>query len=504
MVRFYSAGLLDPGSGYMAKFILLIGLAYPFGPIDLIPNRIPVIGYVDQIAFVIGGIALSYLALPRQSAPATTARTGTARMQWAKRVRAALLDGFAMALATPILRLSTGKWPAPADTASFRRAFRHFTPLPPLMRGLASVPAGREQLTRAMLAGWLLADDTYRGSLMGELTGGDTRPGNALRVWSGPPVTFLHLEKTAGMSIVAALAAQFHPLQIDADLRRAFPPHVLCPLPPFLLARVRRCALVWGHYDLPSIRRLGPGRFTFTLLRDPEARIVSLYRYWRGQAALDLGWNGMNAPVLAAQRLSLAEFLATDDPVIRDYIDNFYVRRLTGQYASLNAVDPLAADPQYWLDQALAALDTLDFVGLTEDSGWRAECARRAAGLCRPRPCAAGKCDGRCGGGCAAERSGRRVLGRHRRGRGGPGPAAAHQPGPAYLRGGGAALRCGTGRRTARNAPTTTHRERNRPRWYLTRTGPAPIAPRSCRERGRAFGVRSRHACVRGLPVQQA
>ena len=219
-----------------------------------------------------------------------------------------------------------------------------------------------------MLAGWLLADDTYRGSLMGELTGGDTRPGNALRVWSGPPVTFLHLEKTAGMSIVAALAAQFHPLQIDADLRRAFPPHVLCPLPPFLLARVRRCALVWGHYDLPSIRRLGPGRFTFTLLRDPEARIVSLYRYWRGQAALDLGWNGMNAPVLAAQRLSLAEFLATDDPVIRDYIDNFYVRRLTGQYASLNAVDPLAADPQYWLDQALAALDTLDFVGLTEDS----------------------------------------------------------------------------------------------------------------------------------------
>ncbi len=122
------------------------------------------------------------------------------------------------------------------------------------------------------------------------------------------------------------LSAQFHPLQIDADLRRAFPPHVLTPLPPFLLDRVRRCALVWGHYDVPSIRRLGADRFTFTLLREPKARIVSLYRYWRGQAALDLGWNGMNQPVLAAQRLSLAEFLATDDPWILDYIDNFYVR----------------------------------------------------------------------------------------------------------------------------------------------------------------------------------
>ena len=365
-LRSYGTGLIDPSRGYASKLILLIGLAYPLGPIDIIPNRIPVIGYLDQFAFVIGGIALSYLAQPLRGGGA--AWTGTRRMARAQRVRAALLDGFAMVLATPILRLAMGSWPAPADTAMFRRAFRHFTPLPPLMRGLASVPAAREQLTRAMLAGWLLADDTYRGGLMGEIAGEDPRPGNALRVWSGPPVTFLHLEKTAGMSIVSALAAQFHPLQIDADVRRAFPPHVLCPLPPFLLPRVRRCALVWGHYDLPSIRRLGPGRFTFTLLREPEARIVSLYRYWRGQAALDLGWNGMNAPVIAAQRLSLAEFLNTDDPVILDYIDNFYVRRLTGQYTSLNTVDPLAVDPQYWLEQALAALDTLDFVGLTEDS----------------------------------------------------------------------------------------------------------------------------------------
>jgi len=377
VVRFYAAGLLDPAQGYLSKLIILIGLAYPFGPIDIIPNRIPVIGYFDQIVFVVGSIALSYLAMPRPGTHETaarpgthgkTARPGTMRMARAQRVRAALLDGFAMMLATPILRLATGRWPAPADTAMFRRSFRHFTPLPPLMRGLASVPAGREQLTRAMLAGWLLADSGYQGRLVGEMTEDDARPGNALRVWSGPPVTFLHLEKTAGMSVVAALAAQFHPLQIDADLRRAFPPHVLCPLPPFLLPRVRRCALVWGHYDLPSIRRLGPGRFTFTLLRAPEARIVSLYRYWRGQAALDLGWNGMNAPVLAAQRLSLADFLATDDPIIRDYIDNFYVRRLTGQYISHNDADPLEADPQYWLDQALAALDTLDFVGLTEDS----------------------------------------------------------------------------------------------------------------------------------------
>jgi hypothetical protein len=326
------------------------------------------------VGIVLGGIALAYLLLPQPpaiAAPATR-RPGPARRGgFGARLRAMVLDSFAMVFATPLLRLSTGAWPAPADVAAFRRAFRNFTPLPPLMRALATVPAGREHLTRAMLAGWLLADDSYKGRLRGELAGGDADAaaaagGNRLAVWSGPPVTFLHLEKTAGMSVVSALSQHFHPLQIDADLRRAFPPHVLTPLPPFLLDRVRRCKLVWGHYDVPSIRRLGEGRFTFTFLREPKARIVSLYRYWRAQSSLDLGWNGMNQPVLAAQRLSLAEFLQSDDPWILDYIDNFYVRRLTGQYATGRETDPLAASPDDWLRSALAALECFDFVGLTE------------------------------------------------------------------------------------------------------------------------------------------
>jgi hypothetical protein len=373
--KLFGAGLINPAGAYWSKLVLLLGLAYPFGPIDLIPNSVPVIGYADQVAFVAGGIALAYLLLPRPDLALAAGRAPRRRSRpspaaW---LRAAILDGFAWAFAAPLLRLATGAWPAPGDTQAFRRAFRNFTPLPPLMRALATVPAGREHLTRAMLAGWLLADEGYQGRLRTDLAPPDgtppERPGNGLLVWSGPPVTFLHLEKTAGMSVVAALSAQFHPLQIDADLRRAFPPHVLTPLPPFLLPRVRRCALVWGHYDAPSIARLGEGRFTFTFLRDPAARIVSLYRYWRAQSALDLGWNGMNQPVLAAQRLSLAEFLATDDPWILDYIDNFYVRRLTGLYASGAAIDPLVADPEGALRRARATLARFDFVGLTEDTG---------------------------------------------------------------------------------------------------------------------------------------
>lgn len=368
-----AVALAYPKANFAAKALLALAcLAYPLMPIDLIPNRLPVIGYADQVGFVLAGLAIIYLlAAPHSETvgtPAWVPTLGALRGRATGWVRARVLDWFAWAFARPILRLSTGTWPSATDVSAFRHAFRRFTPLPPLLRALATVPAGRHQLTRAMLASWLLADEAYRGDLREALHPPAGLAGNCLQIWTGPKVTFLHLEKTAGMAVTEVLTRQFHPLQIDADLRRTFPPHVLTPLPPFLLDRVRRCALVWGHYDVPSIRRLGDDRFTFTMLREPRARILSLYYYWRGQASLDLGWKGMNQPVLAAQRLSLAEFLNTDDPMISDYIDNFYVRRLTGQYRSGNDIDPLADAPEMWKATALQALDRFDFVGLTEDT----------------------------------------------------------------------------------------------------------------------------------------
>jgi uncharacterized membrane protein YkvA (DUF1232 family) len=362
--RYAAASVLDPRRCYAVKIILFVGLGYPFGPIDIIPNRLPYIGYLDQITFVVGGIALAYRLLPDAAERSAAALRPTRGAAW---MRAAVLDGFAAMFSVPILRLATGAWPSPSEVGAFRHAFRRFMPLPPLMRALATVPAGREQLTRAMLASWLLADETYCGRLRQEL--GATKPlGDSLRVWSGPPVTFLHFEKTAGMSVVASLAAQFHPLQIDADPRRAHPPHLFSALPPFLVPQVRRRMLVWGHYDLAAVRRLGAGRFTFTMLREPRARIRSLYRYWRGQAGLGLGWDGMNQPVLAAQQSDFVSFLKNNDPMVVNYIDNFYVRRLTGQYVGFDGSDPLARDPAGSLQAAFDALATFDFVGLTEDS----------------------------------------------------------------------------------------------------------------------------------------
>jgi hypothetical protein len=417
---------MSPGRLVLCGIAIAWGFSYPFSYIDIIPNRLPVLGYLDQILFAALALILSaWLIAGRQGdAPASLddsaelpvwapgrdvrparlalpASWRDARIAWAQKMRQALLDGFAHAFASPLLRLAMGRWPTAPEVAAFRHAFRRFAPVPPLMRALASVPAARHQVMRTMLISWMLADETYRGRLRAELGSADEAGGDHLAVWLGPKVTFLHLEKTAGMAVLDVLTARFHPMQIDPDPRRTYPPHILTPLPPSLIDPVKRYALVWGHYDLPSIRRLGNDRFVFTMLREPRARVLSLYRYWRSVAAQDVGWAGANAPVLAAQRLSLLDFLQSDDPAITDYIDNFYVRRLTGAYASCHAADPLRTDPVHHLGRALDGLASLDFVGLTEDTD--AAVQALAARLGFPTPAATPRVNVTRGDGNAAE-----------------------------------------------------------------------------------------------------
>jgi len=61
------------GGSYRASQIcLLIGLAYLFVPIDIIPDHTPYIGHLDEFSFLFGGFVLA-----RQLVPSTDAGTGT-------------------------------------------------------------------------------------------------------------------------------------------------------------------------------------------------------------------------------------------------------------------------------------------------------------------------------------------------------------------------------------------------------------------------------------------
>jgi uncharacterized membrane protein YkvA (DUF1232 family) len=56
----------DPRVPWYAKLLAACVVAYAFSPIDLIPDFIPVVGYLDDLVLVPLGIALSLKLIPPQ------------------------------------------------------------------------------------------------------------------------------------------------------------------------------------------------------------------------------------------------------------------------------------------------------------------------------------------------------------------------------------------------------------------------------------------------------
>jgi uncharacterized membrane protein YkvA (DUF1232 family) len=54
----------DPRTPVLAKIVILVTLGYALSPIDLIPDFIPVLGYLDDLVIVPALIALSLRLLP--------------------------------------------------------------------------------------------------------------------------------------------------------------------------------------------------------------------------------------------------------------------------------------------------------------------------------------------------------------------------------------------------------------------------------------------------------
>jgi hypothetical protein len=314
---------------------------------------------------------------------------------------------FAAFLFAPLLlRLLLGRWVQKLGIGWFTEGMAdQSVSMPPLIRGLLNMPGGRQMIYGAAGYAWnrhpgewlkipgerqfLYDISAYawheaRGTL--DPGGPPDLGGNLLTAWTGPGLGFLHIEKCGGIAAMQFLSRQFHPLQINPDDHRDLPPHLCFRTPAFAGFDPARYPLVWGHYDAPSLRRFAPGHRLFTLLRAPGARLLSLYHFWHSVDPSQLDPD-LSFSVMLAHRLSLEEFLACDDPMLLDLTDNIYTRRLTGLYATGAAEDPLRADTHAAVAQATAALDGLDYVGITERMD--ESMARLAAMLGMPPPEAA-------------------------------------------------------------------------------------------------------------------
>lgn len=56
----------DPRVPWYAKFLAILTVGYALSPIDLIPDFIPVLGYVDDLILIPLGVALVVRLIPKQ------------------------------------------------------------------------------------------------------------------------------------------------------------------------------------------------------------------------------------------------------------------------------------------------------------------------------------------------------------------------------------------------------------------------------------------------------
>lgn len=54
----------DPRTPWLARVVAICVVAYAFSPIDLIPDPIPVLGYVDDLILIPLGVALAIRLMP--------------------------------------------------------------------------------------------------------------------------------------------------------------------------------------------------------------------------------------------------------------------------------------------------------------------------------------------------------------------------------------------------------------------------------------------------------
>lgn len=190
------------------------------------------------------------------------------------------------------------------------------------------------------------------------------------------PVVFLHIPKTAGSSIRhavqaatgAATAVEGFDLSGFGD---AFAGHVgeMPYRSSFYLSPdefPQHLPFFSGHVALSSLTAAYPHAKLFTVLREPRARILSTWLFWRGFADPVLAPWGEWGRRLALGRGTLRAFLT--DRRIACQTDNLCTRMLVWPHPRLPDTDfiPPEAD-EALLDAARQALERLDFVGCVED-----------------------------------------------------------------------------------------------------------------------------------------
>jgi hypothetical protein len=172
-------------------------------------------------------------------------------------------------------------------------------------------------------------------------------------------VVFLHIPKTSGTAITAALKKLFSPEEVCPAIQQELPIY----------------RLFAGHYYWNELSRVPSPRILFTVLREPRARLLSLYYYFRCfplRAEDRQKFPGRRK----AQELLLRPYLMEEDYTVRRQVDNVITARLTGK----DRLDSgrLILDDDDAVDLAIEHLKSMDAFGLMDRYPESAALIRRA------------------------------------------------------------------------------------------------------------------------------
>lgn len=204
---------------------------------------------------------------------------------------------------------------------------------------------------------------------------------NGARIKSGPRC-FMHIPKSGGMSIHAALESAlpsdyFAPQHFDTSVFCAFNEFdSLCPETRAEIAATEdereilgTYNVVSGHFSLPTLSKITDPSSVVTILREPRTRLISLYVYWRIPEIYER-WNPYRVDMHALRPLSA--FLS--EPSLAAVTDNQICRMLLyGDSRVPNANFIAKTDIEAVALDAINRLSTLGFVGVLElgESAWR-------------------------------------------------------------------------------------------------------------------------------------
>lgn len=169
-------------------------------------------------------------------------------------------------------------------------------------------------------------------------------------------LVFFHFPKTGGISFTITMAQFFHPLQLG----QAGPRKIVAGYDFGKYQKLFSYHMDWGHAQAVP----GP-KAMLTCLREPTSRLLSLVAFLG-----DLNESAVppyDKLARLASRGSIMDVLQTDEPAVRNYFDNVYVRHLTDAYIQDDGVDPLKENPERFLQLALDRLFGMSAYYFLED-----------------------------------------------------------------------------------------------------------------------------------------